>query len=189
MPLPPPTTQSPGKIVVLYTQNSNPHRAGVNYVHDVVLSQATCQTDADNLATVLKQFLGDDCDLTSWEATDYAGNVLLTGALTAPGVGTNSSSGNDWNSATCTFTGKGIPATVGIKASATRLMLFTGATYGPTSGLKSRPISGAGTPPVVLAGFLLDSTRLWADRYGQKATLHGYYTVQFNAHAQKRIGS
>lgn len=187
--LPAPTTLSPGKLELLYVAGTLPHKVGTNFGSTVDPTDVpTIRTEAIALAAVVKAVLPNTCVINSWRITDPSGVSLYEEAFTTPIIGTFTIPDPAYlsQSSSISLTGKGAPA-VGLKAGQIRYELFPNY-YDPNNWLlPSQPLSThAGM--AALAAFLNTSTVTGCDFYGSPGQWRNYYTLQMNAHYQKKWG-
>lgn len=189
MGLPEPTTRSPGKLVLIYQANGNQHLTGVRYLHDVTLpTDAEALSDATALANVVKAMIPSTSSITGYRITDPLGATIIEGSFATAIVGTSTSDTPLWDSKTITMTGKGTPIVAGERAGQTRMAVYTTGAFPIAPGQKVYDVASS-VPLAALRTHLLASDRYWADYYGQKAIVRGVAPVQFNAHAQRKLGS
>lgn len=193
MPLPEPTTRSPGSIKIVYSRNSDGAQTHSTGAH---LVAGTSLTDLSALRLVALGFADKVAsDITSalsviaWRITDPLGAVLYEEGYSPiiPGSRVIDGASILSESVTHTYIGKGAAAVVGDKAGSTRTVIYRGSwnfaiDAGPTSPAASDPGDQA------MLDFLNNETTLGADFYGQKAHYKNSIDIQLNAHWQKRYG-
>jgi hypothetical protein len=189
MGLPEPTTRSPGKLVLIYMSGGNQHLTGVRYLSGIAMpDDAQALIDATELANLVKVIMPNTNAITGYRITDPMGATILEGSFATAIAGTHAGGSGPSFSKTLSFTGKGTAIVSGERVGQTRMALYVYDAYTISAGEKSTSVSG----DPLLAGIktgLLASVRYWADYYGQKAIVRGLATVQYNAHAQRKLGS
>lgn len=193
MPCTDPTTRSPGHLVLIYSDSvsgeihkmSNRLMLGVDLGNTAVL-----QAEADAWAAKAFPCVTSNLQFTEWQAKDNSGAVVNGGLLTGgPLVGTHNQTVNAqrWLSQTVDFEGKGhsVPPYC---HGPSRFRLFI---QGALLFIRGQKFVSANSDATYKAmkDFMNASTVVGADFYGQKAVFQDLLPVQFNASAQRRVGT
>jgi hypothetical protein len=190
MPLPAPTTLSPGKLELLYTSGTVNHKVGTNFGATVDITVVPpIRTEATALANVVKAVVPNTVTITAWRITDHAGVSLYEEAFATPIVGTLTLAGDaiGGESGSVAATGKGAP-TVGLAAGQVKFTIFPNHYR---TGIWANPRVAASLMigwPAVLA-FLNTSTLTGCDFYGSPGQWRSNLCLQMNAHYQKLYGN
>ena len=118
------------------------------------------------------------------------GSVFHLEAFAPAIIGTHGAAvnGQDFRSATVTLTGKGSPVSAGQCGGPVRHVLYTGRAF--YFAPASRTIAGGFDANLdTLRDFVTGNSVLGADYYGNVGNYKGFYQVQMNAHAQRKIGT
>lgn len=185
-----PGTRSPGRLFIEYNDRGLVHTCGVRLVAGTDIQTVTdLRADATALATALAAALPSNRTITGWGLRLAEGGPSYTEAFPDPIPGTHATiSGNpDYFSATVSLGGRSAGTGVGSARGSSRIVLFTGNAYSMAVGAVI--VTGTLDPALVsLIAVLAESTRMWADFYGQKEDFTGRVTLQFNAAIQKSKG-
>jgi hypothetical protein len=183
---------SPGHLVLFYHHDAGPDHTvsmGLNRTVDIS-SISPLRVEANALA-----FLFSACNTVKFTWLDWGirlpdGSLYYREPLTAPITGSHAvaTSAQNLFSSTVTLTGKADAISVGDCTGQFRSMIFVGAAFEFVQGEKARP-SSADTAIAALIARLNLSVFVPADYYGQTGSYRARFTVQYNAHAQKRNGS
>lgn len=187
MPLPIPSTTSPGFLELQYVTGAIPHKIRQRYLAGVDPSDATVVASvAAAWAAVLAPCMANTCVISSYRSLDPTGVQLLTGVLTSPVSGSNThSSVLASESATFDLVGRGNPGG-GLAQGNTRMMWFPGVIFTDWPGAQAPlPLPADFTN---LLSFINTDTNIGADFYGSKAVFPTKVDQQINAHYQKRYG-
>lgn len=188
-----PGTRSPGHLVLVYNDltNGEIHKCSSRFLVGIDLGNtAVLQAEADAWAGNVQHCIINNLQLTEWQAKNAAGVVVNGGPLTgAPLVGTHGINVNaqKWLSQTVDFEGKGrsVPP---FCHGPSRFRIFIQGALIFTRGMKY--FSAATDASYLgLKNFMNASTVIGADYYGQKANFVDNLPVQFNASAQRRVGT
>lgn len=188
-----PATQSLGYVFLDYQTNGNlvPRRMRLRLTYPLSPSDlTTIGAEAVLWAGFVGPCLPNSCLIQNWGTMNQDGSVYHVEALPSLVIGTHVSATGwpDFFSNTVTLTGRGQPTTAGQCAGPVRSVLFVGKGYAFVRGQKSVP-HGADAAFDALQNFLTGNSVLGADKYGNPGTYRGVYPVQFNAHAQRHLGS
>ena len=188
-----PSQLSPGHLFLdyLHITQAVAHKCSVRFLAHVDIYDIPGRTiDANNLAALVANCLPIQVRIHGWGIRDNNGATLYSAPFASSYLGSHpvAAGMQDAVSSTVTFTGKGIPGTVGLCSGPTRLVLHTANAFLFTPKSKSIP-SGTDADLDALATFLLSHSDLWADYFGQGAGVNGKYTVQYNAHDQRKNGT
>jgi len=185
-----PGTRSPGRLFIAYNDRGLEHSCGVRLVAGTDIQGVTdLRTDATDFANALAAALPVNRTITGWGLRLATGGPSYTEAFPDPIPGTHgfNASVPDYYSATVTLDGRSAGTGVGAARGNSRIVLFTGNAYNMAVG--QTIMVGTVDPALVSLAFILgESTRLWADFYGQKIDWTGRVTLQFNAAIQKSKG-
>lgn len=189
MSLPEPATHAAGRLVLLYTQGPIQHRMSANILTEQNVNvPAGMSAEAHSWATVVAPVLGDDCTITGWEVTSSDGDYLYSQEFSPVYPGTSPQASPSFRSATITLIGRATAAPIGYRRGGCRLEMFVGKgmyNVPGTFGLNTADIPGLHN----LSLYLDNSEVIWADKYGQKASCKPRATTQYNAHAQRVLGT
>lgn len=185
-----PGTRSPGRLFIAYNDRGLDHTCGVRLVAGTDIQGVTdLRADAATFANALAAALPSNRTITGWGLRLSTGGPSYSEAFPDPIPGSHSQEGAylDYYSATVSLAGRSAGTGVGAARGSSRIVLFAGNAFPMAIG--STILTG--TIPAALSSlaFVLgESTRLWADFYGQKVDWVGRVTVQFNAAIQKSKG-
>jgi len=199
MPLAPPGSISPGKLVVYYqTLTGVQHTAAVRLVEG---GMPATQSAAELLAVEFAaDMLAPAMPAATYTAVKWAffrffevdnsWAEVWNGPFLEPVDGfAGPYPGEDFESVTMTIGGHGVPPDADTLWGLTRLTLYTGPGYEIPPAQNRIPITTAGyTQLATLAAALSAHDTLFADIYGQKAVANDYLTPQANAHWQRVRG-
>lgn len=191
MPVTPPGTVSPGRLLILYHDTFGlEHNCGANFKLGVDFDDiAAIRTEAEAFATAAMDMCLSSSAATGWRITDIDGVFLYEESFDDPIPGGVTPDSGDISSQSTTLgaRGKGVGPTVGTGVGTTRTFVFTGFLQS-TGMLNSLWKPGDAGYNSTLIDYLNGSLIVGADRYGQGANYKDSYTVQINAHVQKRYG-
>jgi len=141
-------------------------------------------------AGYVKDTLPTNALITDWGTMNPDGSVFHVEALSPQLVGTHGAAvnGQDFRSATVTLTGKGSPVTAGQCGGPVRSVVYTGRAF---YFAPAQIIIAGGFDSTLddLRDFITGNSVLGADFYGNVGNYKGFYQVQMNAHAQRRLGT
>lgn len=186
--VPPLPILSPGYLALGYGDTGQQHKTRIRLTmlgdpYNTAQMETEAQAWADSCASVLNTTQ----EIDTWYAYDADKNMVQQGLLGTSVNGTNTNITLGSQSFTETLTGHGYSGGPGLIAGEARMRLFPHATAVPNRGERYRIIASY-TPLQQLALFLVTSTVVWADFYGQKAGLRGHAPIQQNAYAQNKQG-
>lgn len=189
----PPVTRSLGYVFLDYTTNgfALPHRMRLRLTYPIDPSDlTTIEGEAAIWATRVAACLPTNSRVEGWGTMNQDGSVFHIAAWPGPYVGTHAAAlgAEDYHSRTITLTGKGAPPSGGVCGGQTRVVLFVGKAFNFIEGQKRVGIGFDGDLDA-LRDFLTGNSVLGADWYGTIGSWRPSYPVQFNAWAQRHIGS
>lgn len=188
-----PSTRSLGYVFMDYLTNGHiiPHRMRLRLVYPIDPSDlGTIGGEVILWANVIKAILPNTSSIVGWGTMRSDGTVLSVSAFPAPITGTHTAAvgARDVESLTITFTGRGLPVSSTECSGPTRSVAFVGIAFWPTAGQKYYA-NGTDAALDAVENFLTGNSVLGADFYGQIASWRSRYPVQYNAHAQRRLGT
>lgn len=128
--------------------------------------------------------------LANWGTLNADGSLFHIEQLAPQVIGSHSVPLNAvaWRSNTVTFTGRGTPLVGGQCSGPVRSVLFVSSAF---LFVPNEKVIAAGTDTALdnLRDFLTGNSVLGADKYGNAGNYRSLYPVQFNAHAQRRLGN
>jgi hypothetical protein len=184
-----PPTRSHAYLVLPYTANGALHRMALRTLFSVdPMNTALFNTQANAFAPLIAACMPTAQSLSTYEVYDEFNSYLYGGSLNASYPGTKGSVAGmrPDKSITIAFTGKGNAAATGYAVGQTRLTFRVLNAHSIDPGDKRIPF---GTELLALANALRVNPYLWADFYGQKASVRAGVTVQHNAHIQRKEGT
>ncbi len=193
MPLPEPTTRSPGSIRLVYSRNNDGaqrHTSGVRLLAGVSITDLTAmRAEAQLFGAALRNSLTPALTVLAWRLADPAGVTLYEEAFAPTLAGNRATDSGDLlsESTTHTFVGKASAGTIGQAAGSTRTVVYRGSWRNDTDANPTTPAAFDNGDSVMLS-YLNGSTVTGADFYGQKAGYKPNVNVQINAHWQRRYG-
>lgn len=183
-----PGTRSPGHMFLTYTSPSATHTVSARLVDGVDLDDiTTLRTESVLWANALKAMLPNTHKVTEFGLRSNEGTILYRETYAVAFTGTHGTTGENWASYTVYIEGTGNSIGAGFEFGHMGFRAFVGAAYQPVAGTKALPITtdaGSSGMKTMLDG----STIIFADFYGQKGDVRSQMPVQFNAHAQRRLG-
>lgn len=183
-----PTTRSPGFLTLNYTAATDVHKVSVRLLAGQDPGDfATLLTAATSLATAASACVPASTSFTGWQVEDAAHIIIHEALFDEPIVGTHSLIAAPYKSQTATITGRGAGGAL-LAAGQTRFVLFITGALAYTPGEKTFLLS-SDSAFAALGANLTTSAVYWADFYGQKGSIRGNVTVQFNGHVQKALGT
>jgi hypothetical protein len=194
MPCTPPITRSPGKLELLYAKTGGliRHSIGWHFIIGVDLSNiALLEAEAQRLAGYMAECLETDMTVADWRIKLPDGSTYYSAPLPAARVGARTTQANMQNylSTTLCFRGRGNPPLPGVCTGQVSSRLFVGGGFIFSPGSKVfNALSVGATDDFVQLG-LNASTYLPADFYGHQADISLLLPIQWNASAQRRLGS
>lgn len=188
-----PSTRSLGYVFLDYTTNAGtvPRRTRLRLTYPLTPSDlTTIRAEAQLWATYIGACSPNTTLFANWGTMNPDGSIYHVESLSPQIIGTHSSptGAQAWRSATVTITGKGEPVSGGQCSGAVRSVLFTGNAFLFTPQQKFI-IAGVDTSLDALRDFLTGNSVLGADYYGNVGNWKGIYPIQFNAHAQRKLGA
>lgn len=188
-----PTTRSLGYVFLDYTTNAGTieRRMRLRLTYPISPSDlSTIRTEAQLWASAVGACSPNSTLYSNWGTMNPDGSVFHVEALAPAVIGTHSSptGAQAWRSATVSLTGRGEPVAGGQCAGAVRTVLYTGNAFLFVPQQKVI-IAGVDTALDTLRDFLTGNSVLGADFYGNVGNWKGVYPIQFNASAQRRLGS
>lgn len=189
-----PTTRSPGKLELLYAKTGGlvRHSIGWHFILGVDLSNiALLEAEAARLATLLAPVLMTDMTIADWRIKLPDGSTYYAAPLPAAQVGTRTAQLGMQNylSTTLCFRGRGNPPSPGICVGQVSSRAFIGGGWAIPPAAKSISALSSGVLTDWVDNGLNASTYLPADFYGHQADISYILPVQWNASAQRRLGS
>lgn len=187
MPLPIPTTTSPGFLELQYVTGAVNHKIRQRYIAGVDPTDVTVVTgEATAWAAALGPCMANTCVINGFRSLDPSGVEYFSGVLASPVTGSNThTSVLASESATFDLIGRGNPGG-GLAQGNTRHMWFPGVIFTDWPGAQAPLPLPADF--IALLAFLNADAVIGADFYGSKAVFVNKLDQQINAHYQKRYG-
>lgn len=190
MPLPEPTTRSPGSLKLVYNNGSEVHTLGARLKVGVSITDTgALLAVAMAFANAAKEAMFSGTVITSWRICDPAGLTLYEATFGSPIPGSRDPSEATYSSASTSHTlvGKATPVVVGERAGSTRTVVYPGGWNAGTDGARRRTLVEIPSM-VALWTFLNASSAVGADFYGQDVDYKPFVDIQLNAHWQQKLG-
>jgi len=191
MPLIDPETRSPGHLFLRYTHVGKPRSLSMRLTNTVDLVDISAlAVEANSLAGYFAACMPTTVSFTSWGLKDNDGLETYEASLSDPPSGALSVlvGLDDYYSTTLSLVGRGGATSIGYASGRALTRFHVGGTIQPTQGMKN--VNTA--VEMYYAGLQLalnDSTRFFADFYGQKADVVSLMPFQFNAAIQRKDGT
>lgn len=182
-----PTTSSPGKLIITYSHLTDQHKCSYNLVDGHMPGdQAAADAMAHSVAVLMAGIMAHNQTISSYAITNAVGDEEFSGPITPAVPVPDVTNDSGYKSASVCFGGRGMAGVPGNSRGQTRVFIYNGDF--PAPGTKKVDFINNQRYSAFAAG-LNAHADVWADFYGQKAVSRGYATVQFNAHAQRVLGS
>lgn len=188
-----PSTRSLGYVFLDYTTQGGltRRRMRLRLTYPVDPSDlATIGAEAALWAADVGPCLPNNCLIENWGTMNPDGTIYHVESLSPQVLGTHATpTGNeDWRSTTVTITGRGQPVSAGQCAGPVRTVLYVSKAFVFHAGQKNI-VGGVDTALDTLRDFLTGNSVLGADYYGNVGNYRSVYPIQFNAHAQRKLGT
>lgn len=189
-----PGTRSPGRLVLVYVDNafSIRHSMGWHFIAGAVITDiVNIRIEANRLAVLAGKCVTSDYTFVDWEIRTPDGNLFYTEPLSPIQVGSHGQATGAlrWRSQTLDFEGHGQPGVPGGCHGRISFKMFIGGALLYGVGQKTFAISGDAQMDAFRVTGLNASTWVPADYFGQQGDILPTANVQYNAHAQKVLGT
>jgi len=189
----PPITRSPGFLYLEYVHTSQglQHTVAIRFTHDADITDITeARLTATDWAINLYPCMTAQFSIQGWGIRNADGDHYYSEAFVTPYPGTHGgiTGMQDAVSSTVSITGQGLPPSPGVCYGRTKHTFHTGAafTFSPkrkfTNTVENAPLDDLGA-------WLFAQSHVWADYYGQEASVHVQYPVQYHAGYQRKWGT
>lgn len=193
MPCSQPTTRSLGYVFLDYTTQAGAiaRRMRLRLTYPIDPSDlTTIGAEAALWAAAVGSCMPNDVLLENWGTLNQDGTLFHVESLSPQVIGTHTApvGALNWHSSTVTLTGHGTPLVGGQCAGPVRHVLYTGKAFQFVAGQKVI-VAGVDSALDNLRDFITGNSVLGADFYGNAGNYRGVYPIQYNAHAQRKLGS
>lgn len=189
-----PGTTSPGRLVLSYhdTITGDVHKIGWHFISGVAIGVIPpIRAEAVRLTGLLQPCLTTQLMIDAWSIILPNNTAFYTEALVAPLTGTHglASGMQRWRSTTVRIEGTAHAPSPGVCYGRTNCVIFNQGALFFAAGQKAFDANSDGAYKTFINSGLNASTFLPADTFGQQADMALLMPVQWNAHAQKELGS
>lgn len=189
-----PSTNSPGKLHLIYTNTTSSPEHGLSWwtkIGTPIGNAAVMGAEALRLATYLVDCTNNNTRFTGWKATAPDGSFIVGGNLGSLGPGTHGvvAGMKGWLSLTVAFVGHASPAVPGNCAGESIARLHNYGTLNIAVGQKEVVASTDSAFEDFINLGLNASDIVAADRYGQDVVIEANMPIQWNAYTQRKEGS